>query len=248
MTRQERLDALEAQQGSTAEDYLLDIAIIAYARHQTNNAGANETYVAFLDNGLRAFHKPFSGINTRVALDYGHHPDDVPFNECAAWRLAHRLGPPYSELVAPTVMREHHGEAGSLAADQHGDPRSVEPFQHAADACRAAAFFDSLIAQQDRHPGNYRWDSARSHLGLLDHGFAFALPGHRFNASFFVDWRWAQQTENLEANEVDALEMILDSGNLLGLDVILPDDRVERLARRTRTMRDRATILGLAEW
>jgi hypothetical protein len=38
--------------------------------------------------------------------------------------------------------------------------------------CLPAAFFDSLIAQQDRQPGNWRWDDNR--LTLIDHGYAFA--------------------------------------------------------------------------
>ena len=56
------------------------------------------------------------------------------------------------------------------------------------DDCIAAAFFDSLIGQQDRHRGNYRWDATNEKLGLIDRGFAFAhAPDQYFNRSVFVE-------------------------------------------------------------
>jgi hypothetical protein len=109
---------------------------------------------------------------------------------CAAWRLAHRLGPPYSRLVAPCVLREHEGEAGALSARQYGLSLTPAPFERVPEDCFAAAFFDSLIAQQDRHRGNYRWDPENDKLGLIDHGFSFAhQPDQFFNRSVFVTWR-----------------------------------------------------------
>lgn len=110
---------------------------------------------------------------------YGHHPDSVPLNECVAWRVASCVGGVVASIVAPCVMRSISGTAGSLSARRVGFPRAPEPFAAVPAQCRAAAFFDSLIAQQGRHVGNYRWDPAARLLGLIDHGFAFA--GMRFN-------------------------------------------------------------------
>jgi hypothetical protein len=41
-----------------------------------------------------------------------------------------------------------------------------------------------MIGQQDRHPGNWRWDGNR--LTLIDHGYAFAMPGQILNHSDLV--------------------------------------------------------------
>src|SRR6266540_3962186 len=99
MTRQERIDELDKQQGSVAEDPLLHLDKIAYAQHQAATPGVNETYVAILERGHVGFHKPFAGISVPNALNYNHHPDEVPINECTAWRLAHALGAPFLEIV-----------------------------------------------------------------------------------------------------------------------------------------------------
>lgn len=248
MARQDRIDELEQQQTSPAEDALLHLPKIAYSLHQTATPGVNETYVAFLDHGEVAFHKPFAGISVPNALNFGHHPDEVPINECTAWRLAHGLGPPFSELIPPTVLREIDGQAGSLAAKQHGVPHSGDPFTQAPDQAYAAAFLDSLIAQQDRHTGNYRWHAGRGRLGLIDHGYAFALPGHRCNASIFVGWRWGAGQQNLTQAEASALQSVLQSGDLLGLARFMLPDRATRLEERAQEMLRRGTILALCEF
>jgi hypothetical protein len=72
------------------------------------------------------------------------------------------------------VLREYAGEDGSLSLRASGWPRDTAPTLNPT-WCLPAAFFDSLIAQQDRHDGNWRWDGER--LTLIDHGYTFALPG-----------------------------------------------------------------------
>jgi len=101
-----------------------------------------------------------------------------------------RRGALFIDVVAPTVLREINGEAGSLSAQQFGAPNDSRPFLQAAALAGTAAFMDSLVAQQDRHGGNARWDDGNQKLGLIDHGYTFALPGHRLNAAWFVDWRF----------------------------------------------------------
>ena len=118
MSLQDRVDELVSQQGSPAEDHLIDARIEEYEVHGTETPGVNSTYYVGFEGDAEAFHKPFSGVDVPAAENYGHHPDEVPLHECAAWRLAYRLGPPYSELVAPCVLREHEDEAGALSARQ----------------------------------------------------------------------------------------------------------------------------------
>jgi hypothetical protein len=201
-----------------------------------------------LDSGVEAFHKPFNGIDVNAATLYGQQPDAVPINECAAWRLASRLGGVVAEIVAPCVMRSISGSAGSLSARRLGFPHRPEPFTAAPDQCHAAAFFDCLIAQQDRHVGNYRWEPGARRLGLIDHGFAFAVPGARFNASCFVHWRHAGHQPALDDWERSALEVLLQSGDLHGLAGVLADDQASALHDRAQRMVSAGAILGAGEW
>jgi hypothetical protein len=106
MTLNDRLQELLTQQGSTVEQPLLDCDVSFYGRHGTAHPGVHSTYYVVCIGGHEAFHKPFSGVAVPTAVAYGHHPDEVPLNECAAWRLAFRLGDPWSRIVTPCVMRD----------------------------------------------------------------------------------------------------------------------------------------------
>jgi hypothetical protein len=180
MDVQPRIDLLLARQHvPLVEGALLLNDVLICQPHSTAAAGINSTFYVLFDGGGEADHKPFAGVVVNAATLYGQHPDPVPPNECAAWRLASSIGGPVAAIVAPCVMRSPFGRAGSLSAKRSGLPHNPEPFALAPDQYRAAAFFDSLVAQQDRHTGNYRWDCAAGTLGLIDHGFAFAVPGAR---------------------------------------------------------------------
>jgi hypothetical protein len=117
------------------------------------------------------------------------------------------------------------------------------------DDCLAAAFFDSLIGQQDRHRGNYRRDAGNEKLGLIDHGYAFAhLPDQYFNRSVFVEWRWDAARGDLTEAEREALEGLLASGDLHGLERFLLPEEAEALASRAKRMLERGAILDLGEF
>lgn len=243
MSLQDQVDALVAQQGPDPREHELLLTPVRDYGTPTSTPGANTTLGVLLDNGTRAFHKTFSGVNVQVAHAYGHHPDQVPINECAAWRLAAALGPPISDLVAPCVMWSHGGEAGALIRGLPGVNLSAEPFTSVPDQCLQAGWFDSLVAQQDRHRGNLRWDAATGRLGLYDHGYTLALPGQLLNSTDFVRFRWQQGAEDLEAWEVVLLDRLLASGDLLGLqDVLLPDRAAALEARATRMRADRRLL------
>ena len=242
----DRIRELEDQQGSPYEDHLLFERVIAYAPAGTN-PGVNQTFRAVLESGRVGYHKPFAGVSSVHASAFQHHPDEVPVNECTAWRLAYTLGSPFVDVVAPTVLREMQGAPGSLSAQQVGAANDPRPFLHAAALARAAAFVDSLTAQQDRHGGNARWDDANQKLGLIDHGYTFALPGHRLNAAWFVDWRWGAGGQILDATETDALNRLLD-GDLLGLRAFMLPDRADQLEDRAQRMLASSEILGRGDF
>jgi hypothetical protein len=141
MTFGDRIRELEDQQSSPAEDHLLYERVIAYAPAGTN-PGVNQTFRAVLESGRVGYHKPFVGVSSVHASAFQQHPDEVPVNECTAWRLAYGLGSPFLDVVAPTVLREINGEAGSLSAAQFGAPNDPRPFLQAAALARTAAFID----------------------------------------------------------------------------------------------------------
>jgi hypothetical protein len=114
-------------------------------------------------------------------------------------------------------------------------PVGLDPFVDDPDRARAAAFFDSLIGQQDRNGGNIRWDAGHAVLYVIDQGYAFARPGDPLNASPFVLVRGIDDP-SLDDDEIDALNRLLGSGDLLGVADALEDERAEALERRARIM------------
>lgn len=245
---QDQVDALVAQQGSDPREHELLTTPVRDYGTPTSTPGANTTQGVLLESGTRAFHKTFAGVNTTVALAYGHHPDQVPINECAAWRLAFAIGPPLADLVARTVMWSYGGEAGALIAGLDGINQTREPFSVVPERCLDAAFFDALIAQQDRHIGNLRWDAAAGQLGLYDHGYAFAQPGYYLNSTEFVRFRCDQGAEDLRPWELAAIDALLTSPTLLGLREILLSDGADALEDRAQRMRASAKILRPGEF
>jgi hypothetical protein len=249
MALQDQINALAAQQGNTPiEDDLLTSAVDDY---YAAGGGCSETYRVRLESGTVAFHKPFAGVDESTARDFGHEdPDQVPIQEAAAWRLAAALGEPVSPLVCVCVLRTIDDEPGSLSLLVPGEPWSgfdgaSEGLSLLPGQASAAAFFDSLIAQQDRHNGNFLCDGDA--LGLIDHGFTFALPGHYLNFSNIAEWRYAYGDPALTAWERDALERLLGT-DLLGLRAILHPDRAAALAARAERMQTTNRILRIGDF
>jgi hypothetical protein len=112
--------------------------------------------------------------------------------------------------------------------------------------CLPAAFFDSLIAQQDRHAGNWRWDGTR--LMLIDHGYAFALPGDILNHTDLLAARHRHGAAALLAEERQVLERLLGDGGLLGIAGLLTADRAQALRERARQMLARDQVLRPGEF
>jgi len=217
------------------EQDLLNSTVVSYQPHGTQHGGQSSAFHVALSSGTEAFHKPQSGIDRASAYDYGHDWNWVGLNECAAWRLALALGSPVSDLVATTVYWSHRGEPGSLGARKHGPP-DLAALTAAPGQCMAAAFFDSLIAQQDRHTTNFRWDPNQQQLGLIDHGFAFALPGTLAWGGVFIEWRWNQGRQALEGWEATALQALLASPDLHGMRLVLEPPRADALEQRAQRM------------
>jgi hypothetical protein len=120
-------------------------------------------------------------------------------------------------------------------------PPNFAPFTSDPARARAAALFDALIGQQDRNVGNIRWDAAAGILHVIDQGYAFARTGEPLNASPFVRVR-GQTDPSLDDDEIDALNRLLRSGDLLDVADALEDDRADALERRARIMLEPALL------
>jgi hypothetical protein len=237
--------AVKAVQGALpVEQRLLGEAFFG-SPAPTSSPGINTTKRLALVGGDVVFHKPFSGVQVANAIAFGQTDETPPLHEAASWRLAVALGPPWEEIVAPCVLREYAGEDGSLSLRASGWPRDTAPTLNPT-WCLPAAFFDSLIAQQDRHDGNWRWDGER--LKLIDHGYTFALPGAILNYSDFVVARHGHGAAGLLTEERDALTNLISDSDLLGMARLLLSDRAQALADRARLMLERDEILRPGEF
>lgn len=249
MNFKDRVAAVTASQGLTETEALLltDPLRAAPAPHAsaTGNPGVNSTYLCFLTTGARAFHKPFSGVNIKAAFVYGHIQDGPPMHEVAAWRLARALGAPWNAMLPPCVLRDlPPGGWGSLALGVDGLSKEPAPFTQAVPQVEAAAFWDCLTGQQDRHYGNYRWDGAARMLHLIDHGFCFAKPGDLYHASVFLIHRIGQGHGALSAQEIAVLQGLVASRDLLGLTAIVEPDRANAVADRADRMLTAGALLA----
>lgn len=192
--------------------------------------GSNETQLVQLGNGESGFHKPFAGVSVGTASSYGqefHHP---PLHEVASWRVARAMGEPWSSIVPTTVLREARGQdLGSFSAAMSG----AEGSQH-RDLHEAAAVFDALVGQQDRHSMNYLNDpTGGPGLALIDHGFTFARPGDFCNASDFIDSR---VSPDLTVHERQGIQRLMSDPDLGGIAAFLDQDRADALRRRATAM------------
>jgi hypothetical protein len=240
-----QIAGIRESQGARAIEQQMLSEAFAGPPAPTTSPGVNATKQLELAGGAIVFHKPFSGVHVANAVAYGQTDETPPLHEAASWRLAVALGPPWDEIVVPCVLREYAGEDGSLSLRAIGWPRDMAPTLNPT-WCLPAAFFDSLIAQQDRHDGNWRWDGEQ--LTLIDHGYTFALPGAILNYSDFAVARHGHGAAGLLTEERDALTRLLGDSDLLGMARFLLPDRVQALADRARRMLQRGEVLRPGEF
>lgn len=232
-----QIGAVTALQGSDpAEQRLLDLPV--GAREEVPGGGVNETRRVALGEFSFGFHKSFVGLDDGCAIGYGQSSKQQPVHEVAAWQLASALGAPWSKIVPPCVLRNINGVLGSLSSARPGRPYGVP----VAEQGHAAGFFDALIGQQDRHRGNFL-TTDDGQLTLIDHGFAFAKPGDRCNASTFVVAR-VQSDPELSSFERFTLKRLLANPDLFGLARVLEPDRAAALKARAERMLAAGKVLG----
>jgi hypothetical protein len=184
-----------------------------------------------------AVFKPRDGVSLNAAKAYDQTKNSVVLSECVAWQVARLLGDPFAEIVAPCVLRKLNGLNGAVAHWRPGSSPDATCQTSAPEQCRAAAFFDAVVGQQDRNDFNYLWDLAETRLSLIDHGFAFARKDDRRNASIFCAWRHAEDDPALSAEELEALAHFAEpAGGVDAIRACLEPARADALEVRVSEM------------
>ncbi len=249
MSQQDRVNALLALQGQhSVEDYLLhgDFDVGAASIGNTNEAF--EVTDANTGRVVGVF-KPRDGISLNVAQMYRQTRNSVLIAECVAWQVARLLGPPFSEIVAPCVLRKLDGRNGALAQWREGAAPDNDCFLRRPDQCLTAGLLDSIIGQQDRNDTNYLWDPAAEELALIDHGFAFARGGDTQNTSLFHKWRWDRGDRELANEEQDAVRAFASAtAGLSAIEQSLEPARAEAFRARVESLRDANRLLRPLEY
>jgi hypothetical protein len=248
MNLQERIEALMATyaaRGSLLEQGLFGETVLSCQPHATANPGGSETYLIVFASRAEAIFKPFIGQNPATCAYYQQEPYEVVLHEVAAWRLADAMGPPWNQLLPTAALRNVAAVGPGVVINRRRGvpmplPLVLEQAQAQADA---AALWDALLGQQDRHASNFRYEAESRSLALIDHGYAFALPGHRCNASVFVAERQASHRTAVHPNEMQALQHLLASPDLHGLRRFLDAPRADALQKRAEAMVNRQVIL-----
>ena len=238
-----QVEALQAGQGSHRDERSLlggEVEKVTSA-----HGGTNETVRVQLSNGMVGYHKSFDGLNNRIARGFGQTAGQQCVHEVAAWQLARGLGGPWDQIVPPVVVREVNGKLGSFALERPGKPGSRVDVKESPE-WRSAAFFDSLIGQQDRHGSNYL--VAGDRVTLIDHGYSFARPGDYTNYSKLVSARRSEGDSRLSYDEREALTRLVASKDLFGLDHSLEPARAQALRARAQRMLDTGKILSAGDY
>ncbi len=153
---------------------LLHEPAIDITSNSTHNAGSMTRWLVTLESRREAIFKKLGNVKVEQARLYGQDRVEANVHEVVAWRLAHALGDPWGQLLPTAVLRTLDSIGpGVLCNRRDGWPdRAV--FYKAKTQAAAAAFWDCLVGQQDRHANQYRFDAGKSRLALIDHAFVRA--------------------------------------------------------------------------
>jgi hypothetical protein len=237
-----RVDHLLEMQSDPAELALCEAEIVMYDLHQTKASGG--TYLVVFKDDSCAYHKRHDELNSEQVEAFAHNMNTPPMHECAAWHFAKALGPQYQRLLPVTVYRKIEGKWGSLAAELPGTKPAGGAYAGAPDQVDDAGLFDVLIGQQDRHLNNFLWDANGGRLGLFDHAFAFPAAGHKHRIR---SWQLQRQRRykkvELAGEEVQLIERVLASGDLLGIEPLLEPERAEEMKSRLQRLLDEPQVI-----
>lgn len=235
---QERVDRLQlaTTEGSPLEQLMLREPVTHVAPNGTANAGKSSTYVVVFETARKAIFKPFRGQSVPSCSAYQQDRFEVPVHEVVAWRLAYALGHRWEMMVPTAVFRGFDDIGGGVLINWRDGGPDLSVLADARSQVHAAAFWDALIGQQDRHARNFRYDKSQRRLALIDSGFAFARPGDLYNASIFLQERRSSYGMALTSDEMVVLGELVASETFYGLADYLAEDRFEAFEQRANKM------------
>lgn len=248
-----RLLIAQAEDPAPLEETLMHDVVQAHLAPPT--VSSSIVYECPLAGGRTAFHKPVDGMTVHhpilgmpVFEWYGQADQwAVLNNEAAAWRLARALGAPWETMVASSVARWLRATGpgivegwGALTRKGEGPSGQMDPLND-EDLRDPAAFFDSLIGNQDRNMSNYRF--ANGVLTLFDHGLAFPGGRWRLNSSAFLQFRHAAGQSALSHEEQQLLSSLPTKSVWGEMRSILRADQFDALEWRREQMVSRVAVL-----
>lgn len=223
-------------EGTELEQLMLREAVREHSPLTTANPGGSATFLVVFDSRQEAIFKPFDGQNINQCVHYSQKPVDAVMHEVAAWRLATLMGAPWDQLVPTAVLRNIPPLGGGALINRRRGIPDPQVFDHAQAQADAAAFWDALIAQQDRHATNYRYEHETRRLALIDHAFSFATPSVFCNGGLFSLRRRSEGRTSLTPEEASALQALLHSNGLHGLRGYILAARADALHNRAEKM------------
>jgi hypothetical protein len=223
-------------EGTELEQLMLREAVREHSPLTTANPGGSATFLVVFDSRQEAIFKPFIGQNIAQCRHYGQEPVEAVTHEVVAWRLAATMGAPWDQLVPTAVLRNIPPMGGGALINRRRGAPDPQVFDHAEAQADAAAFWDALIAQQDRHANNYRYEHETRRLALIDHAFSFGTPGVFCNGGLFSSRRRNEGRASLTHDEATALQVLLHSTGLHGLHHYILDRRADALRKRAEKM------------
>jgi hypothetical protein len=249
VSEQERFDALFDLQDASrheADRLLLDSPVVETAALGSGrgHGSGHEQYEMRLRSSdgvqARAFFKPANGMRQRSLELFGQTRASCVLAEALAWRLAVALGAPYTDLVAPCVLRFVEAvdmdAPGAMSLARPGVDESYAPAERVPAQWAAAALFDALSGQQDRHCGNWLWDKEGLALHLIDHGYSFACRSDHCANSEILRVRRERGGLALGDAEIDLLNRTLEEVEPLVLRRILTSSRSRSFRARAQAM------------
>jgi hypothetical protein len=244
MSLQDRINRLQAATagGPPFEQVMLHEDILHTSPNETPNRGVSATYVVIFESRRQAIFKPFGGQHPNACFHYGQDAMEAITHEVVAWRLAYALGPPWEQIVPAAVLRDVPDVGPGVLVNWRAGNPDLSVLTDATAQAFAAAFWDALIGQQDRHAKNFRYDAERRRLAAIDNAFAFARPGDFYHDSLFLRYRRTQHALSLTPREKEALDAFLESDDLYGLHGFLAPDRAYALVGRAETMRKNGVL------
>lgn len=192
--------------------------------------------------------------------------------EVNAHRMGKLMGGRFSELVPETALRMHDGAPGTIqreAAEDSSVSRNFDEDEELREDYRAAAIFDFVIGNIDRHENNFIYGfettadgEKRSRIRLIDNSLSFSKIGNfdPLNASDFAGFWPAVGEAGSRSYTVATKDLRLRSEERAALlaarrgveswikDRTMDGNRGENTLKRIDVLLSRGKMVNFCEW